>query len=232
VAVAVVQIGLSIPAVLNGFGRKRLLAIGAGLMAAGALLGFFTPGAGTGHGTRVAVLLTGQVLAGIGAAAILPTSIAMLAAGTHSVRARSHAISVWAAALTGAGFVSPLIGGLLARVSHPDGPEASSSPWSSSWRSSWSSGVATGRSCRSTCSRTDLRRQRGGHRDRHVRLSRHGLHNQHPALRHPGLLAAGDVDRVRLPQHHGRGAVPGQLARDRALHPGLGARRGHGVPSH
>lgn len=162
VAVAVAQIGLSIPAVLNGlfqqdlgttstqltwisdaflvpitllelsfgvvgdlFGRKRLLAIGAGLMAAGALLGFFTPGAGTSHGTRVAVLLTGQVLAGIGAAAILPTSIAMLAAGTHSVRARSHAISVWAAALTGAGFVSPLIGGLLARVSHPDGPEAS-----------------------------------------------------------------------------------------------------------
>ena len=162
VAVAVAQIGLSIPAVLNGmfqqdlgtsstqltwisdaflvpitllelsfgvvgdlFGRKRLLAIGAGLLAAGALLAFFTPGADAGHGARIAILLTGQVLAGIGAAAIFPTSVAMLAAGTHSVRARSQAISVWAAALTGAGFLSPLIGGLLARVGHPDGPEAS-----------------------------------------------------------------------------------------------------------
>jgi MFS family permease len=162
VAVAIAQIGLSIPAVLNGmfqqdlgttstqltwisdaflvpitlfelsfgvvgdlFGRKRLLAIGAALTAAGALLAFFTPGAETAHGARVAVLLSGQVLAGIGAAAIFPTSIAMLAAGTHTVRARSHAISVWAAALTGAGFLSPLIGGVLAQVSHPAGPEAS-----------------------------------------------------------------------------------------------------------
>src|SRR6201995_5734068 len=55
------------------FGRKRLLAIGAALLAAGALLGFFTPGADAAHGTRIAILLTGQVLAGIGAAAIFPT---------------------------------------------------------------------------------------------------------------------------------------------------------------
>jgi MFS family permease len=162
VAVAVAQIGLSIPAVLNGlfqqdlgttstqltwisdaflvpvtlleltfgvvgdlFGRKRLLAAGAALVAVGALVAFFTPGPGTSHGARVAVLLTGQVLAGIGAAAIFPTSVAMLAAGTHTVRARSHAISVWAAALTGAGFVSPVVGGLLARIGHSGGPDAS-----------------------------------------------------------------------------------------------------------
>src|ERR1700744_4031490 len=161
-AVAVAQIGLSIPAVLNGlfqqylgttstqltwisdaflvpvtllelsfgvvgdlFGRKRLLAIGAALMALGALLAFFTPGPGTAHGTRVAILLTGQVLAGVGAAAVFPTSVAMLAAGTHTVRARSHAISVWAAALTGAGFISPVVSGLLARIGHSGGPDAS-----------------------------------------------------------------------------------------------------------
>src|ERR1700710_1482134 len=129
-AVAVAQIGLSIPAVLNGmfqqdlgtsstqltwisdaflvpitlfelsfgvvgdlFGRKRLLAIGALLMTTGALLAFFTPGPETAHGTRVAVLFTGQAIAGLGAAAIFPTTIAMLAAGTHSVRERPPGVS-------------------------------------------------------------------------------------------------------------------------------------------
>jgi MFS family permease len=162
VAVALAQVGLSIPAVLNGminldlgtsstqltwvsdaflvpitlfeltfgvvgdlFGRKRLLAIGSLLMVVGSLLVFFTPGPGTGHGQRVAVLFTGQAIAGIGAAAIFPTTIAMLAAGTHNVRERSRAISVWAAALTGAGFMSPVIGGLLARVHHSGGVDSS-----------------------------------------------------------------------------------------------------------
>ncbi|MDQ6850175.1 MAG: MFS transporter [Actinomycetota bacterium] len=155
-AVAVAQIGLSIPAVINGFinqdlhtssttltwisdaflvpvtllelsfgvvgdlfGRKRLLAVGAALMVVGGLLGFFTPSNGVG------VLLTGQVISGIGAAALFPTSVAMLAAGTHSVRERAHSISIWAAALTGAGFVSPVLSGLLARIHHSGGDFAS-----------------------------------------------------------------------------------------------------------
>ncbi|RLV48450.1 MFS transporter [Nocardioides mangrovicus] len=148
-AVAVAQIGLSIPAVINGyinqdlhlssttltwvsdaflvpvtllelsfgvvgdlFGRKNLLAIGAFLMTVGGLLGFFTPEG------KVAILLTGQVIAGIGAAAIFPTSVAMLAASTHTVKDRAHALSIWAAALTGAGFISPVIAGVLARIHH------------------------------------------------------------------------------------------------------------------
>jgi MFS family permease len=155
-AVALAQIGLSIPAVINGFinqdlgtsstqltwisdaflvpvtllelsfgvvgdlfGRKRLLAIGAALMVVGGLLGFFTPSDGVG------VLLTGQVISGIGAAAIFPTSVAMLAAGTHSLKERAHAISIWAAALTGAGFISPVLSGVLARIHHSGGPFAS-----------------------------------------------------------------------------------------------------------
>jgi MFS family permease len=155
-AVAVAQIGLSIPAVINGsinqdlgttstqltwvsdaflvpvalfelsfgvigdlFGRKRLLAGGALLMAIGGLFGFFTPTHGVG------VLLTGQVISGIGAGAIFPTSVAMLAAGTHNVKDRAHAISVWAAALTGAGFVSPVLAGALARIHHSGSAYAS-----------------------------------------------------------------------------------------------------------
>jgi MFS family permease len=103
------------------FGRKRLLAIGAGLMVLGGVLAFLTP---EGHGAGL--LLTGQVISGIGAAALFPTSIAMIAAGTHTAHERARALSIWAAALTTGGFVSPLIGGVLARVHHSGGEFASS----------------------------------------------------------------------------------------------------------
>lgn len=107
------------------FGRKRLLAIGAFLLMVGAVIGFLTPGAGSSTTTRVAVLWTGQIIAGIGAAAILPTSLAMIAAGTHTVKERSHGLSVWAAALTAAGFISPVLGGWLTRFSFGAGAYAS-----------------------------------------------------------------------------------------------------------
>jgi MFS family permease len=102
------------------FGRKRLLAIGAALMALGGLLSFLTP---ENHGAGL--LLTGQAVSGIGAAALFPTSIAMIAAGTHTVHERARALSIWAAALTTGGFGSPLIGGILAKVHHSGGEFAS-----------------------------------------------------------------------------------------------------------
>src|SRR4051794_25488366 len=71
---------LSFGVVGDLFGRKRLLAIGAVLMVVGGMMGFLTPDGGVG------VLLTGQVVSGLGAAAIFPTSVAMNAAGTHTVR--------------------------------------------------------------------------------------------------------------------------------------------------
>ena len=101
------------------FGRKRLLAIGASLVAVGGVIAFFTPSG------SVAVLLTGQVIGGLGAAALFPTSVAMIAHGTHTVRDRAHGISIWAAALTAGGFISPLIGGFLAKLSHSGGEFAS-----------------------------------------------------------------------------------------------------------
>ena len=68
------------------FGRKRLLVIGALMLAAGQTIGVLTPGPGSSTGTRVLVLWSGQILAGVGAAAIFPTTLAMVAAGTHTAR--------------------------------------------------------------------------------------------------------------------------------------------------
>ncbi|HET8976710.1 MAG TPA: MFS transporter [Solirubrobacteraceae bacterium] len=161
-AVLVAQVGLAIPAVLNGlfqqdlgtssaqltwisdaflvpvtlleltfgvlgdlFGRKRLLIIGAALMVAGEGVSVLTPGAATATGTRVAVLWAGQALSGIGAAALFPTSLAMIAAGTHTAHERGRAIAIWAAALSTGGFVSPVLGGLLAKAAFGSDPHAS-----------------------------------------------------------------------------------------------------------
>ncbi len=97
------------------FGRKRLLVSGAALLMIGQLVSVLTPGAGSSTGTRVLVLWIGQIVSGLGAAAIFPTSLAMVASGTHTPRDRSRAISIWAAALSTGGFVSPVLGGWLAR---------------------------------------------------------------------------------------------------------------------
>ncbi len=140
-AVCVAQIGLAIPATLNGlfqsdlhpigsqltwisdafllpvtvleltfgvlgdlFGRKRLLVGGALLLAIGELV------AATSGG--VYQLWVGQALAGLGAAALFPTSLAMIAAGTHTTRARAHGIAIWAASLSSGGFIAPVLGGV------------------------------------------------------------------------------------------------------------------------
>ena len=147
------QVGLAIPAVLNGlfqqdlgttssqltwisdaflvpvalleltwgvlgdlFGRKRLLIGGSVLLAAGELVSVLTPGAGTSTGARVGILWTGQALAGIGAAVLFPTSLAMVAAGTHTVASRARGIAIWAAALSTGGFISPVLGGLVTKI--------------------------------------------------------------------------------------------------------------------
>ncbi|MGH3495666.1 MAG: MFS transporter, partial [Sciscionella sp.] len=141
-AVLVAQVGLAIPAVLNGlfqenlhttssqltwisdaflvpvalleltfgvlgdlFGRKRLLIGGSLLMAIGELLSTLTPGAATSNTASIGILWTGQALTGIGAGALFPTTLAMVAAGTHTAQSRARGIAIWAAALSSGGFV-------------------------------------------------------------------------------------------------------------------------------
>ena len=130
--VCVAQVGLAIPAVLNGlfqqdlhttssqltwisdaflvpitlleltfgvlgdlFGRKRLVIIGGTLLGAGELFGVLTQAACT-----VPVRCCGRAgVAGIGAAALFPTTLALVAAGTTTPRERARGISIWAGAL-------------------------------------------------------------------------------------------------------------------------------------
>jgi MFS family permease len=142
-AVCLAQIGLAIPATLNGlfqsdlhpvgsqltwisdafllpvavleltfglfgdlFGRKRLLVGGAGLLAVGEVVSATASG--------VHQLWAGQALAGLGAAALFPTSLAILAAGTTSPAQRARVIAMWAALLSTGGFLAPLLGGVTA----------------------------------------------------------------------------------------------------------------------
>jgi MFS family permease len=98
------------------FGRKRLLVGGALLVAAGELIAALSPGASLPTNTRLLVLWTGTALAGIGAAALFPTSLAIMAAGTHTLRDRARAVSIWAASLSFGSCWSPILGGVFARV--------------------------------------------------------------------------------------------------------------------
>jgi MFS family permease len=106
------------------FGRKRLLVGGALVLAVGEVVAVLTPGATVPTGARLIVLWTGIALAGIGAAAIFPTSLAMLAAGTHTASDRVRSVSIWAAALSVGNCGSPLIGGLAARLKFGSDPDA------------------------------------------------------------------------------------------------------------
>jgi MFS family permease len=106
------------------FGRKRLLVGGALVLAAGMAIGVLTPGTTLAGGDRLAVLWAGQIIAGLGAAAIFPTSLAMIAAGTYSASDRARSVAIWAAALSVGNCASPLLGGLAARFRFGSDPLA------------------------------------------------------------------------------------------------------------
>jgi EmrB/QacA subfamily drug resistance transporter len=84
------------------YGRRRLLVIGTVLFAAASLLCALAPG--------MVWLVAGRVLQGIGAALLMPNSLAILGA-SFSGEARGRAIGIWAAVGAAAGAVAPLLGG-------------------------------------------------------------------------------------------------------------------------
>jgi MFS family permease len=90
------------------FGRKRLLVVGGVLIMVGDLVAA-TSGA-------LPQLITGQAIAGLGAAAIFPSSLAVLVAATPGARARARALSMWAVSLAAGAAVAPLISGSISSV--------------------------------------------------------------------------------------------------------------------
>lgn len=86
------------------FGRRLLFAIGVGLLLAGSVL--------AGLAGSPAMLIAGRVLEGVGAAAILPAALAIVAVEFPDDE-RDRAISVWIATCWGAQALGPLVGGAL-----------------------------------------------------------------------------------------------------------------------
>jgi EmrB/QacA subfamily drug resistance transporter len=86
------------------YGRRRLLIGGIFLFAAASLI------CAVAH--SLALLLSGRALQGLGAAMLLPSSLALLGAAFDGER-RGRAVGIWAAAGAVAGAIAPLIGGWL-----------------------------------------------------------------------------------------------------------------------
>jgi MFS family permease len=84
------------------FGRRRLFLLGIALFLIASVLCAVAP--------TLALLLAGRGLQGIGAALLLPNSLALLGAG-FSGKARGRAIGTWAATGAMAGAIGPVIGG-------------------------------------------------------------------------------------------------------------------------
>ncbi|MEU9151831.1 MFS transporter [Streptomyces sp. NPDC048417] len=90
------------------FGRKRLLVLGGFVLAVGELLNVTSQ--------NITMLWIGQALAGVGAAALFPSSLAVIAAATPGEKDRAKAVSIWALSISLASAVGPLSSGILATV--------------------------------------------------------------------------------------------------------------------
>jgi MFS family permease len=86
------------------FGRRRLFQIG--------LLAFTVASVGCAAAPSVAWLLAARALQGLGAALLMPNSLALLG-GSFTGEARGRAIGTWAAAGALAGALGPILGGWL-----------------------------------------------------------------------------------------------------------------------
>jgi len=87
------------------YGRRRVFIVGAAVFTAASLLCAAAP--------SVAVLIAGRALAGLGAALLLPASLAIIRVAWPDRRQRGSALGVWAACNGLAFVIGPSLGGVL-----------------------------------------------------------------------------------------------------------------------
>src|ERR1700744_5409584 len=87
------------------YGRRRAFAIGAAVMATGSLVCAFAPAIG--------VLIAGRAMTGVGAALLLPSSLAIIRVVWPEPAARGRTLGIWASCNGLAFAIGPSIGGFL-----------------------------------------------------------------------------------------------------------------------
>jgi EmrB/QacA subfamily drug resistance transporter len=89
-------------AAADRFGRRRMFVIGTSVFAVGSL--------GCGLAASVGMLLAARVVSGVGAALLVPCSLALISAAFEE-KERGAAIGIWSGAAAIAGGAAPLLGG-------------------------------------------------------------------------------------------------------------------------
>ena len=87
------------------YGRRRIFALGVAIFTVGSLICGFAPSEG--------ILIGGRALTGLGAALLVPTSLAILAVTYEDAAERAHAIGIWASCYGVALAIGPSLGGFL-----------------------------------------------------------------------------------------------------------------------
>ena len=90
------------------FGRRRLVVVGAVVLAAGAVVCALAP--------NVQTLWVGAAINGLGAGAMYPGTLALMAAVSHTPENRARSIALWSGFLAGAAVVAPTVGGVFAKA--------------------------------------------------------------------------------------------------------------------
>lgn len=96
---------LTMGAVGDRIGRRRLLMIGAVAFSAASLLAAWS--------TSAEMLITARALMGVGGATLMPSTLALVRSIFHDAEQRAKAVGIWSAVMAGGVGVGPILAGIL-----------------------------------------------------------------------------------------------------------------------